>query len=453
MRSVSGPVSAWRGSAPRKGLPTPRSRTRQGTTREVHVQHRRRLGLLEPRDDGRAVRERRQAARLPKDVVREAGVDAVEPLERLPGGGLAHRDVGVARRALRPHRRARHAHREAGAHEREEVADLLLLEREGGVVARDDRGRRGERVLLPEQRVGGRDRRLRHEQPVVHVAEVEEARHRAGVGPRRAHDHVVVVRVAVDHSAPKAGERGHDLRLVAGERPLDERATPGVGHVVERAPDPRGAGEVPREVAVGRRVLEVPQGPVHLAEEAAQVGEQLRRARAGLGQRRARQPGEHEDEAGCAVRSRGQGQGLAGGRGDDAGQGQVRARGPRRAAGPRTAARRAPDRARGAWPSARRAARPARPGGSCRRTPPGAPAPRPRGRNGPAPGRPRPPRSGGGRAGPRGARAGLCYTCCRPVANDEGVVGVRAAQWGAVLTFGRTGDMAASKGRRRPVRK
>ena len=144
------------------------------------------------------------------------------------------------------------------------------------------------------------------------------------MGPRRAHDHVVVVRVAVDDSPAKAGERGHDLRLVAGERPLDERAAPGVGHVGESALDPRGAGEVPREVAVGGRVLEVPQGPVHLAEDAAQVGEQLRWARAGLGQRRAREPGEHEDEAGSAVRPRGQGQGLAGGRGDDAGQGQVR---------------------------------------------------------------------------------------------------------------------------------
>ena len=154
-----------------------------GDDAQVRVQHGRRPCLLEPRDDRRAVREGRQAARLAKRVVREAGVDAVEPLERLPGGGLAHRDVGVARRALRPHRRGRHAHREAGAHEREEEADLLLLEREGGVVARDDRGRRGERVLLPEESVGGRHRRLRHEQPVVHVAEVEEARHRRGGGP------------------------------------------------------------------------------------------------------------------------------------------------------------------------------------------------------------------------------------------------------------------------------
>ena len=47
------------------------------------------------------------------------------------------------------------------------------------MVARDDGRRRGERVVLPEQRVGRRDRRLGHEQAVVHVAEVEEPGHLA----------------------------------------------------------------------------------------------------------------------------------------------------------------------------------------------------------------------------------------------------------------------------------
>jgi len=51
-----------------------------------------------------------------------------------------------------------------------------------------------------------------------------------------------------------------------------------------------------------------------------------------------------------------------------------------------------------------------------------------------------------------GRHAGIVLHFYGPVAADKGVVGVRAAQWGAVLTFGRIGDMAASKGRRRPVR-
>jgi len=96
---------------------------------------------------------------------------------------------------------------------------------------------------------------------VVHVAEVEETAHPAGVDPWGPHDHVVVVRVTVDHPAPKAGESGHDLRLVASERPLDERAMPGVGQVVERAPDPGGTREVPREVAVCTGMLEVRRAP------------------------------------------------------------------------------------------------------------------------------------------------------------------------------------------------
>ena len=290
----------------------------------VHVQHRRRPDRLEPRDDRGAVRERRQAAGLAKGVVRVAGVHSVQLLERFPGGRLAHRDVGITRRAPRSHGRARHAHREPGAHQGEQEMDLLHLEGEGLVVAGDHRGRGGHRVVLPEQGVGGRHRRLRHEQAVVHVAEVQEPGHRAGMVPRRPHDHVVVVRVAVDHRAPEAGEGGHDLRLVADERPLDEGTARGTLHLVDRTADPGGPGEVPREVGtMGGRVLEVPQGLVHRAEGASQTGEQLGRAGAGVGESRARHPGEREDEARRAVRARGLGQGLTGGGRHDPGHGQV----------------------------------------------------------------------------------------------------------------------------------
>ena len=276
---------------------------------------------------------------------------------------------------------------------------------------------------------------------MVHVAEVEEAAHRAGVVPRRSHDHVVVVRVAVDHPAPKAGERGHDLRLVAGERPLGERAMPGVGHMVERPPDPGGAGQVPREVAVGGRMLEVPQGPVHLSQDAAQVGEHFGWARAGLGQRRARQPAEHEDETRCAVRSRGQEQGFAGGRGDDAGQGQVR--------GPLLDV-----------PQGRALQLdepPIAPGvhGLQHEAPPVRDVQAevvvelPRECQGPGLQAVTGPRQGDrvllaqGMVVPAGGvHAWDCAILAEPSRQDEGVVGVRAAQWGAVLTFGRTGDMA-----------
>ena len=295
-----------------------------GRGAEVHVQHRRRPRLLEPRDDGRASGDGREPARLAEDVVGETRVHAVQALERLPGGGLAHRDVGVAGRVSRPHRRAGHAHREARPGEREQQPDLLLPEREGGVVARDDRGGGGQRVVLAEERVRGRDRGLRDEEPVVHVAEIEEAGHRAGEGTGRAHEDVVVVGVAVDDAAPQAGERRRDLGLVTGERPLDEGPPCRVLHVVERAADPRGAGEVPLEVAVGLGVLEARERLVHLAEEPAEAEEQLRAARAGLGQRRPRQPGEHPHEPGRAVRARDGGRGVAAERGHDARQGQVR---------------------------------------------------------------------------------------------------------------------------------
>ena len=191
-----------------------------GRLPQVRVEDGPPLHPLEPRDDRRAVGDGREPAGRPERVVGEAGVDPVEPLERGPRRGLAHRDVGVAGGRARPHRGVRNTHRETRADEGEEERDLLRLEREGGVVAGDDRGRRGERVVLAQERVGRRDRRLRHEEAVVQVAEIEEARHLAGMGVGRADQDVVVVRVAVDDAAPQAGEGGHDLRLVAREHPL-----------------------------------------------------------------------------------------------------------------------------------------------------------------------------------------------------------------------------------------
>ena len=178
------------------------------------------------------------------------------------------------------------------------------------MVAGDDRGRRLERVVLAQERVGRRDRRLRHEEAVVQVAEVEEARHLAGMGVGRADQDVVVVRVAVDDAASQAGEGGHDLRLVAREHPLDERPPLRLPHVPEGAADPRGAGEVPLEVAVGLGVVEAREGRVELAQHPPEARQQLRRARSGFGQRRSRQPAEHPDEPRGPVRPRDDRDGL-----------------------------------------------------------------------------------------------------------------------------------------------
>ena len=103
---------------------------------------------------------------------------------------------------------------------------------------------RRERVLLAEDGVGRRDRGLGHQQAVVHVAEVEEPRDRARQRARVAHDHVVVVGVAVDHLPPQPRQRGDHLALEALERPPRERAPRGVGHALERrrAARPRARG-------------------------------------------------------------------------------------------------------------------------------------------------------------------------------------------------------------------
>ena len=145
-----------------------------------------------------------------------------------------------------------------------------------------------------------------------------------GCARGRPHDHVVVVRVPVDQAAPQAGEGGRHLRLVPRERPLDERATAGIGDAVERPADPAGAREVPGEVAVGVRVIEAREGAVHLAEQPSERAQQLRRAGAGLREGRPREPRQHPDQPGSAVRSRDDRRLPARAGRHDAGQGQVR---------------------------------------------------------------------------------------------------------------------------------
>ena len=92
----------------------------------------------------------------------------------------------------------------------------------------------------------------------------------------------------------------------------------------QRAADPGSAREIPLEVAVGLGVVEAEEGLVHLAEEPAEPGEQLRAAGAGLGERRPGEPREHPHEAGRAVRAGDGGRGVAAEGRDDTGQGQVR---------------------------------------------------------------------------------------------------------------------------------
>ena len=203
-----------------------------------------------------------------------------------------------------------------------EQRDLRLVERQRAVVPAHELGGGGERVRLSQQRVGGRDRRLGDDQAAVHVAEVDHA-HLAGRAERIAHDDVVVVGVAVDHAASQAGQRGHNLGRVSVEGALHERPARPVGDRAHLVADPARAREVPLQVRpFRRRVREVEEGPVHLAEQSAQAAEELRRVRPRLRERPARDVREHPHQA-VDTGDPGAGDRGPGARAADAGQGQV----------------------------------------------------------------------------------------------------------------------------------
>ncbi len=269
---------------------------------QVEVEDARGVHAAEPGPKRGTLRERGQGARVAQQCRDEARVERVQLLERRPRGRLAHARVRVAAARARARRRHDDTHRQARRHERRHESDLRLLERQRGVVAGDDGGHRRERVFLSEQRVGRGDRRLGHQQPVMHVAEVEQAGHGAGKCPRVAQEHVVVVGVAVDHLAAQPRQRRCHLLPEARESACGEAAPRGIGDPLERRDEGECPRQVPGKLAARGRVREVGECPVQLPEQAPERGERLRRARPRSGEGLPRQPAEHADEPLAAVR-------------------------------------------------------------------------------------------------------------------------------------------------------
>ena len=285
-----------------------------GVARQVGVQHagKRTAGrsLTKPCGRPRAVSQGRKAARRAQGRVSEGARHAREPLERLPRRRLADGDVRVAGPLRRHDRGVRDAHRETRPDQREDDGDLVFGQREGPVVAAHDRRRRGEHVRLAEKRVRRRDRRLGHDQPVVHVAEVDDADDRVRFAPRAVHERVPVVAVAVDDGLPEAGQHGRDL-VEALEEALGQCAPRRVGDAGQRVADPARPREVPLQLAMGRGVIEAGERAVHVSKEAPEALVQLVRPGPRLGQRHAVDPRQEERETSVAPRVRDPGDGPA----------------------------------------------------------------------------------------------------------------------------------------------
>ena len=113
----------------------------------------------------------------------------------------------------------------------------------------------------------------------------------------------MVVRVVVDDAVAQLGDRGSQIRGEHAEDRLEDPPPFRGGDIVERAAD-HGVGveDVPREVAVGGRVVEALErrgGPTH---RPPQVGEKGRRPRLDRGERPAVQVPENPCPRRSAVR-------------------------------------------------------------------------------------------------------------------------------------------------------
>ena len=114
--------------------------------------------------------------------------------------------------------------------------------------SRDHRRRGGEGVLLAEEGISRADRHLGHGQAEMHVSEVDEACDLPRFRGERADQHVVVVRVGMNHGAAKIREGRSHARFKKRQGPLNQEAllrirlesnSPGRAHARTSAAEPK----------------------------------------------------------------------------------------------------------------------------------------------------------------------------------------------------------------------
>ena len=225
--------------------------------------------------DRGAVRNRRPAARRPQQVVGEAWVRRRQHRKRRGDRALAHREIrvigpvgllpgGQTHARAQPHRRQGKQHGELAIAERRDLvvtAHHLTHDRHG--------------IGRAERRVGHGDGEVVHRVAVDHVTEVDEPSDPLVV---RIDEHVVVVRVVVDHRPRQLGETAAIIGLlpVDGNEPIDQIAEGVIGHERPVVSDHVGCPrQIPVERAVQRRMVETDERDVDAGDRPAEVGEQL----------------------------------------------------------------------------------------------------------------------------------------------------------------------------------
>lgn len=187
---------------------------------------------------------------------------------------------------------------------RHQVGDHFLLrrvERQDGVVGRDELRCGPQRIVRPAQLIGRGGRHLRHQRRVDHVAEIDDSGDAALV--RLRDQHVEQVIVVVDHLRAQAGQpRLHDLAEPVHEHPQQGRALAG-RNLVDPARQAIGARHVPHQVMRRGRVREAVQRTVEVGQRPRQT-DPLRACARGAAHRHPLQIRQQPDTAGAPVAQR-----------------------------------------------------------------------------------------------------------------------------------------------------
>ena len=173
-----------------------------------------------------------------------------------------------------------HAYGQPRPDQRIQDRQLQLVERKRSVITRHDRCGRRQGIPLPKNGVSRGNRRLRRDQSMMHVAEVDHTCHFARQRPRLAHQHIVIVGIPVDHAAPQPRQNRNNFRLVKRQESFHQRPLLCIRNMLKNALYPRGPRRIPLQFPVRCRMRKGLQRGIHLAQKPPNVAEELRRVRA-----------------------------------------------------------------------------------------------------------------------------------------------------------------------------
>ena len=147
-------------------------------------------------------RHRIKPARRPQAQRGKLWVQPLQPLQFAPDILLADQQIGVFRMGTDLHRRHGDRNRVAQVDQGEENLDLLRAQRVFGVIARDQGQDCGQRIRVPDQRIGAGHGQFHNAPAFHHIAEIQKPADKASV----IQQDVVIIRIVVDHLTGTLGE-------------------------------------------------------------------------------------------------------------------------------------------------------------------------------------------------------------------------------------------------------